>query len=1114
MLIEESSRFVLPERPAALAEAPVAGWREPVRIDTYRPLPPDRYPAYLDHRVYQGSSGRVYPLPFFERIEATKRPRDWDAIHLENEWIRLMILPELGGRIHVGYDKIAGHDFFYRNEVIKPALIGLTGPWIAGGVEFNWPQHHRPATYLPTDATIEHHDDGSVTVWCSDHDPFTRMKGMHGICLHPDQARVELKVRLYNSSEEPQTFLWWANVAVKAHDQLQSFFPPDVSMVADHARRALTAFPAADRPYYGIDYPNRPDDRIDWYRNIPVPTSYMCLGTEGDFFGGYDHAADAGFVHVADHHTAVGKKMWTWGDAPFGHAWCRNLTDDGSAYIELMAGVFTDNQPDFSFLAPGETKVFSQSWYPIQQIGPVRAATLDAAIAVRPTANGVTVGIAATAVRPGVEVIISAAGERTVHRVDLAPGRPVELELADDHDLTVSVRDHGVELVALRPTTPAEPAGPATEPPPPADIAGVEELYLTGVHLEQYRHATRSPEPYWAEALRRDPDHAPTNTALAARRYRAGHYAEAERLLRRAVARLTLRNANPADTTAHYYLGLTLARRGDHEGAYGAFTKATWNRAWRAPAGYRAACLDAAAGRTRAALDRLADVLRAEPEHLQARSLLVIMLRRAGRTDEAESMLGQTRRLDPLHWWSADLAGEPLTCDAQTCLDVALEYVSAGETEAALRVLDRAAEAELHAPLGAPAAGPLIAYHRARLLRRLGRTVEAEAALTTARQVSDRYCFPGRLDDADLLAERRSEDPDDHRAAALHGHWLYAQGRVDDAVAAWRRAVELDPSDPVCWRNLGLAAYNHNHDLEQAIACYDRAVAAAPDDARLWFEHDQLASRAGIPPAERWARLAARLDLIRQRDDAVVELAHLRLSLGDHDGAAELLLGREFQPWEGGEGQALRAWDRTCLAQADAALADRRPSDAVAWIDRALDPPDSLGEQRHPLANSAGLHLARGDALAAGGDHDAARAAWTEAAGQVGDFLSMSTTPYSEATAASITALTRIGDHAAADQLAAGLADFCDELEASPATVDYFATSLPTLLLFTEDPESIKRRRVRFLRAQLAALDGRRQEALRDLGEILAEDPNQIEALDLRRRLESEHSPSLTGENR
>ncbi len=248
----------------------------------------------------------------------------------------------------------------------------------------------------------------------------------------------------------------------------------------------------------------------------------------------------------------------------------------------------------------------------------------------------------------------------------------------------------------------------------------------------------------------------------------------------------------------------------------------------------------------------------------------------------------------------------------------------------------------------------------------------------------------------------------------------------------------------------------------------------------------------------------------------MVELAQLRLSLGDHDRAAEFLLGREFQPWEGGEGQALRAWDRTCLAQAAAALADDRAADAVTWLDRALDPPASLGEQRHPLANSAWLHLARGDALAATGDHEAARAAWSEAAAQVGDFLSMSTTPYSEATEASITALRRLDDQAAADELATGLSIFCDELEAAPATVDYFATSLPTLLLFTEDPELIKKRRVRFLRAQLAAVNGCRQGALRDLVEILTEDPNHIEAIDLHRRLEaqSEQSPSLTGEIR
>src|SRR5690349_693592 len=140
-----------------------------------------------------------------------------------------MLLPALGGRIHVVYDKSAGYDIFYRQDVIKPALVGLAGPWASGGVELNWPQHHRPGTFLPVDTFIEREPDGSVTAWCSDHDPFTRMKGMHGVRLRPDRAVLELRVRLYNRTDDVQTFLWWANAAVRVHDDYQSFFPPDVS---------------------------------------------------------------------------------------------------------------------------------------------------------------------------------------------------------------------------------------------------------------------------------------------------------------------------------------------------------------------------------------------------------------------------------------------------------------------------------------------------------------------------------------------------------------------------------------------------------------------------------------------------------------------------------------------------------------------------------------------------------------------------------------------------------------------------------------------------------------------------------------------------------------------
>ncbi len=180
---------------------------------------------------------------------------------------------------------------------------------------------------------------------------------------------MEAKVRIYNRTPFTQTFLWWANAGIRVHDQYQSFFPPDVTFVADHAKRAMSWFPIARNFYYGVDYTQGVD--LAWYKNIPVPTSYMVTKSEFDFFGGYDHARRAGLVHVADHHVAPGKKQWTWGNAEFGYAWDRELTDADGPYIELMAGLYTDNQPDFSWLQPFETKTASQFWYPIQEIGPV-----------------------------------------------------------------------------------------------------------------------------------------------------------------------------------------------------------------------------------------------------------------------------------------------------------------------------------------------------------------------------------------------------------------------------------------------------------------------------------------------------------------------------------------------------------------------------------------------------------------------------------------------------------------------------------------------------------------------------------------------------------------------
>lgn len=197
-------------------------WEERVTIPTYGVGAPEKNPMFLEKRVYQGSSGVVYPNAVIEKIDDHKADKTYQAVFLENQYLKIMVLPELGGRVQMAFDKIKNRHFIYYNQVIKPALVGLTGPWISGGIEFNWPQHHRPSTFEPIDYTTETHPDGSKTIWVSEVERMFSTKGMAGFRLYPDKAYLEVHGVLYNRTEVPQTFLWWSNPAVKVNDQYQS----------------------------------------------------------------------------------------------------------------------------------------------------------------------------------------------------------------------------------------------------------------------------------------------------------------------------------------------------------------------------------------------------------------------------------------------------------------------------------------------------------------------------------------------------------------------------------------------------------------------------------------------------------------------------------------------------------------------------------------------------------------------------------------------------------------------------------------------------------------------------------------------------------------------------
>lgn len=1106
----ESPLLVLPNAPAS-ETAPVKAWEEPVVMTTYLPAQPDPNPLFLEKRVYQGSSGKVYPLPVIDRVATEPCEHAWQAVHLENECLRVMILPEIGGRIHVGYDKRNGYDFFYRQNVIKPALVGLAGPWISGGVEFNWPQHHRPATFLPVEVTIERHEDGSVTVWCSDHDPISRMKGMHGVCLRPGCAYLELRVRLYNRTWDTQTFLWWANAATRVHEHYQSFFPRDVRCVADHAKRAVTEFPHSLGTYYGINYGERalhgvpveerppnfipdgsyPPNDLSWYANIPVPTSYMIVNSQGDFFGGYDHAARAGVVHVANHHVAPGKKQWTWGNHEFGYAWDRSLTDNDGPYIELMAGVYTDNQPDFSYLAPGETKTFSQFWYPIREIGVPDAANLHAALRVVTQEGSAEVHLASTHEIQNATLRLSSPGsESAVWSGTLRAETPevIHLPVANVREKWVLELESGGEvLLRYAPSEILPAAAPveATEPPAPENIATNDELYLTGLHLEQYRHATRSPEPYWREGLRRDPQDSRINNALGRFHLRRGELAEAEQCFRTAISRLTMRNPNPYDSEACYNLGMAQLFQDRVDDAYDSFYKATWSAAWRGPGYHRLAEIDLRSGRTAAALDHVSRSLRTETENLNARNLRIVILRRLGLTAEADAELSAVLKLDALDVWSRFLQNGAGPAEVGKRLDLAFDLIRAGIVEEADSVLQSGTTA-------------MEFYTRAFVLNLSG---QPEAALTCALRASaaSPVCvFPSLLDEMKVLQGAIQANPQDPRAPYYLGNFLYDRRRHRDAIEQWESAAELDPNFSTVWRNLGIAYFNVEYDPVKARKAFEKARKAGPDDARILYEEDQLRKRLGDHPAERLAILETQRELVARRDDLSVELAAVYNQVGRPADALSLLLSRQFQPWEGGEGLVLGEYVRAQLLLGRAALAEGNARAAIECFEAADRPPQSLSEARHLLANSSNIEFWLGEAWAAKGESEKARLHWERAVRQRGDFQQMQVRSVSEMTCWSALALRRLGREQEAVSLFAEILDYAAALEKTVPKIDYFATSLPAMLLFDEDLESRQHITATFLRAQALLGLGRNADAQAALAEVQKLDRAHAAACDLR----------------
>lgn len=897
-----------------VAQDVVQLYDEPLVLPTYPVGPADKNPIFYVDRAYQGAKGEVYPYPMQDNLKDEKILKSWKGLFLENEYLKICILPEMGGKLWFAIDKTNGYDFIYYNEQVKPALIGMLGAWTSGGLEWNIPHHHRASTYMPVDYELEENDDGSKTIWIGEIERRHRMKWRVGYTLYPGRSYLETTVELYNRTPLEHSFLIFANTAVHANEQYQVIFPPSTQYGTSHSKTAFTEWPNS-RQQYGAGQEGKAVD-VSWWKNHPTPISIFDFG-KGNFVAGYDHGIDSGTLIIGNPHIMTGRKFFEWGPGPAGSMWDDILTDTSGPYLELMAGAYSDNQPDYSWVNPTMVKHAKMYFTPLRKIRSVKKATLDAVLNLDVLNGKVVVGVNTTKQFNSATVIVENKGKVLYSEtLTISPDAPFYTEIklprgTREHDLRLLLEDaNGNEIVAYQPKRYEKKPMPETVKPPklPGEIETVEQLYREGLRLEQFYNPTLDPMQYYGEALKRDPNHSLVNTQLGLYYLKRGYYSKAESHLRTAVKTVTQDYTAPKNAEALYYLGVTLMKQGFEDEAYNWLYKSTWDMAWHSPAYYLLAKIDASRGDYATALNHLDRSLSTNGVHINAYSLKSALLRKLGRDDEAQQLTENIVAKYPLDTWAQNehfitsdrpdsLLSElnrQMQDDVESYLELAVDYGNAGLFEEAIEILDRAAnhsDPKLNTY-------PMVYYYRGYFKDQLGQSAEAKRDYKAAGTMPSDYCFPYRFESVEVLEAALEIFPDDAMAHYYLGSLFYDNipGR---AIEEWEKSISIDNSFAIAHRNLAFAYSNILHNNEKAIRSMERALMLNPEEPRYYAELDRYYEIGGISPAKRLKLLEENHEVVKQDDSALASEIGLLIFHGRYDRAIEILSEHRFRKVEG-----------------------------------------------------------------------------------------------------------------------------------------------------------------------------------------------------------------------
>ncbi len=677
--------FVLFVACAALAGG-VKMKEDKITLPTYAPGGYDKTPVFYTGRVYQGAQGRVYPYPMQDVLFDGKIDETYTYLTLENDWLQTGLLPEHGGHLLNFTDKKTGFETFYRQHVIKPALIGMLGAWISGGVEWNFPHHHRATTAMPIDWRMKANRDGSKTIWIGETELRRRLKWTIGLSLLPDRAVLQAENRFMNRGPYIESMIYWANVSVHCGDDYQVLFPPSCHLGFDHHKNFWTSYPIGPKrvdhnwlPSQRSKYADDVEGMVDlsWWKNFTVESrSIFALDPENAWLAGYDHKKNMGTAHVSNRHITVGKKFFLWGNFPEAHVWDTVLTDSDGPYLELMVGCWSDNQPDYSWIDPYETRTVKQFWFPVKGIGGVKNVTIDGAVNVErlEKKDEVLLGFHSTRVLAGctVEMLENGKAVFSERDVSIDPNTPwcktVKVSATvKDQALTGRLLDKDGKVVLAYTPVPEDPHDPlppkVANPKEPGDYVSAEEAYLTGLRLDQFHNGLIDPVPYYARALALDAGYSPAHVAMGIRLAKNGEYEKAETHLRAATARVTRNFTRAKDAEPEYMLAVVLEEQGllaadpavraaKLKEAEDLYWRVTWRSTLARPAYAALARLACLKGDYAEALARVDDALERGAKEAKLHVLKAYALRKLGQDVLSSKSLRMAETCDPLDAWS------------------------------------------------------------------------------------------------------------------------------------------------------------------------------------------------------------------------------------------------------------------------------------------------------------------------------------------------------------------------------------------------------------------------------------------------------------------------------